>query len=160
MSARCATRWIGFAAASTVSVALLVGCSAVDNAGIAPEDRPRPTSEPSVDPTPVPTFVAGGTAADNLAVFTAVGKRAIEQDGGATAQALVDGLVGVGFISSELEVTGDTTAAGFDADSVFVAARFGAECLIGQARPDAFTAMVLPALSNDRCLVGLADRIG
>jgi len=104
--------------------------------------------------------VSDGTAEQNLAVFELAGRSAIDGNGFTTGDQLVSSLVAAGFDISSLEITPDKTAAGFTADSIFVSARFGGECLVGQATNADFNAIVAPALSNQKCLVGASNSLG
>ena len=148
--------------ASTVLV--LAACSGLtdgDEQGTRPPTSTSETATPTAPPEVPPTFTADGTAEENLAVFAWAGQSAVDRAGGdTTAQLLVGELIAAGFVASQLEFTADTTAAGFQADSLFVAARIDAECLIGQAQGARFTAIISTVLSNERCLVGLAAQSG
>jgi hypothetical protein len=147
-------------AAIGVVLACVAGCAPEEPEVAGPAPAPTITSAPSNTAPAPPSFVSDGDAEQNLAVFEWAGQNAVDAASPSTGDQLVSSLVDAGFAIAVLEVTPDKTAAGFDADSIFVAARFGAECLVGQARNSLFTAIVTPALSNQNCLVGAANRLG
>lgn len=101
-------------------------------------------------------LVADGSAADNLPLFTAVMTQVAATDARAQGRAYVDALVAAGFPKADMQVTNDLTTVGNPADSIQFSVRWDGECLVGQVGPStpAPTALVLPLLSGDSCLIG------
>lgn len=147
-------------AATGLALFVMTGCATSNGILPGPDTAPTSSATPSNTPIDPPAYVSEGTAEQNLAVFEWAGSTAAEKQGTTTGDQLIDSLVRAGFARNLLEVTPDVTAAGFEADSIFVSARFGEQCLVGQARGPRFTAIVTPALSNKKCLVGGSNRLG
>lgn len=130
----------------------LVGCS----------PTPAPTPTPTVStasPTPTPTgpaLVPEGDAQDNLPLFTSVMNSVAATDARVQGRAYVDALVAAGFAKSDMEVTNDLTTVGNPADSIQFSVRWDDQCLVGQVGPStpAPTALVLPLVPGDSCLIG------
>jgi hypothetical protein len=135
---------------------MLSGCSAP-----APSPSPSTTSaspRASASPTPTtPTIVPGGSAAENLPVFTDVVAKVWAGPDKAAGRAYIDALVGAGFDKAAMQVTNDTSTVGNPAESIeFSVLWSGGECLVGQVGPaigNPVTA-VLPELSDGTCLLG------
>lgn len=137
-----------------------IGLGAMAVAGCAAEPAPAPepqvsTAEPAPTAT-APVLVPEGTAADNLPIFTAVMDAVAATDARAQGAAYVDALVAAGFDKSAMQVTNDLTTVGDAVDSIQFSVRWAGECLVGQVGPStpAPTAVVLPLLPGDLCLIG------
>lgn len=128
---------------------------------------PGPTTAaptPSVTPSPTPTgpvLLPDGSAADNLPLFTAVMEQVWATEARVQGRAYVDALVAAGFPRATMEVTADQTSVGNPADAIQFAVGWAGECLVGQVGPStpAPTALVLPALPEGDCLIGVTRAI-
>lgn len=109
-----------------------------------------------------PTYVADGSAADNLPLFTAVTAQVWSSESRNSGRAYVDALVGAGFDRAAMQVTQDATTVGNPVESLQFSVRWGeTECLVGQVGPstgEPVTA-VMPQLAEGRCLVGTTRAI-
>lgn len=139
----------------------MIGAFAV--AGCAPTAAPAPTptatATATATPSPTPTgpvLVPEGTATDNLPLFTAIMNQIAATDARAQGRAYIDALVAAGFPKTGMQVTNDLTTVGNPADSIQFSVRWDDECLVGQVGPStpAPTALVLPLLPGDTCLIG------
>lgn len=138
-----------------VGALVMAGCTA------SPEPAPSPThsATASVTPSPsatAPVLVPEGSAADNLPLFTAVMNQVAATDARVQGRAYIDALVAAGFPKSAMEVTNDVSTVGIPADSIQFSVRWDDECLVGQVGPStpAPTALVLPLVPGDTCLIG------
>lgn len=107
-------------------------------------------------------FVAGGTADDNLPLFTAVTSGVWASEQRASGRAYIDALTAAGFDKTAMQVTADVTTVGNPVESLQFAVRWGdTECLIGQVGPSTGEpiAVVMPQLAEGRCLVGATRTI-
>lgn len=107
-------------------------------------------------PAAAPTLAPGGSAADNLPLFTQVVRTVWGGPDQVAGRAYIDALVGAGFDKGAMQVTPDQTTIGNPAESIEFSVRWGADCLVGQVGPsigDPVTA-VLPGLSTGGCLIG------
>ncbi len=97
-----------------------------------------------------------GTATDNLPLFAAVMNQVAATDARVQGRAYIDALVAAGFPKAAMEVTNDLTTVGNPADSIQFSVRWDDECLVGQVGPStpAPTALVLPLVPGDTCLIG------
>lgn len=97
-----------------------------------------------------------GSAAENLPWFTAVMNQVAATDARVQGRAYIDALVAAGFPRADMQVTNDVTTVGDPADSIQFSVRWDGECLVGQVGPSTPvpTALVLPLLSGDTCLIG------
>lgn len=97
-----------------------------------------------------------GTAADNLALFAAVTESVWASADRASGRAYVDALVAAGFDKTAMQVTADLTTVGNPAESIQFSVLWDDECLVGQVGPATGEphAVVLPAIDEERCLVG------
>lgn len=97
-----------------------------------------------------------GSAADNLPLFREVMNAVAATDARAQGRAYVDALVAAGFPKAAMELTNDQTTVGNPADSIQFSVKWAGECLVGQVGPStpAPTALVLPLVPGDTCLVG------
>lgn len=126
------------------------------------EPGPSPTTEggasPIAEPTQAPpTYVADGSAADNLPLFEAVAAQVWATDQRGSGRAYVDALVAAGFDRAAMQVTQDVTTVGNPVESLQFSVRWGdAECLVGQIGPSTGepVSFVMPQLAEGRCLVG------
>ena len=146
-----------WAAGAALSVLVLAGCT----------PAPAPTEAvPSSPVTPAPTQTRGavhpdGSAADNLALFTAVTLEVWGSADRARGRAYIDALAAAGFDRSAMQVTADASTVGNAAESLQFSVRWGDECLVGQvgaATGEPVTA-VLPGLADGACLVGRTQPI-
>ncbi len=133
---------------------VLVGCTPT----VVPSpsaSAPTATAIPAPTPT-APVLVPGGSAEDNLPLFTQVMNEVAATDARAQGRAYIDALVAAGFAKSDMEVTNDRTSVGNPADSIQFSVRWAGECLVGQVGPStpAPTALVLPLVPGDTCLIG------
>jgi hypothetical protein len=100
--------------------------------------------------------VAGGTAADNLPVFTSVTNAVWASPERAVGRAYVDALIAAGFDRTSMQVTYDESTVGNPAESIQFSVKWGQECLVGQVGPATGepVTVVVPALVEGTCLVG------
>lgn len=140
-------------------VIALAGCSA-----FGAVDEPAATSTPtmSIDVTPTPSestepgLAPEGTAAENLAYFTAVVDEVWAGADADAGRSYVDALVAAGFDKAAMQVTEDMSTVGNPAESIQFSVEWGEECLVGQVGPatgDPFT-VVVDALPGGGCLLG------
>jgi hypothetical protein len=130
----------------------LSGCAPSPEQTSAPSLAPATTAPPSE-----PTLVPGGTAEDNLPVFTAAAQAVWDSEQRGEGKAYIDALIGVGFDREAMQLTKDVTTVGNPVESLQFSVRWGeSECLVGQVGPStgALVAKVLPQLAEGRCLVG------
>jgi len=129
-----------------------------------------PTPSPPVDGAPAspsstpsaPTFVADGSAADNLPLFAAVTAQVWSSDQSVSGRAYIDALIAAGFDRSAMQVTQDVSTVGNPAESIQFSVRWGeSECLVGQVGPStgAPVTAVMPQLAEGRCLIGATRAI-
>ena len=115
------------------------------------------TSSASSTPEPEPTFVASGTANDNVAFVRALVLRATKKAGlNASSLAIAQQLARDGFDPKGIQFTDNSTAAGLKPDSVVVAAEMKGQCLITQygAGIGGVQIDVAPVLKSGGCLLG------
>ena len=110
-------------------------------------------------PTPTPTgpaLVPDGSAEENLPLFAQVVNTVAATDARAQGRAYIDALVAAGFPKAQMQVTNDLTTVGNPADSIQFSVKWAGECLVGQVGPStpAPTALVLPLVPGDTCLIG------
>ncbi|MDO5052924.1 MAG: hypothetical protein Q4E05_08555 [Pseudoclavibacter sp.] len=136
------------AAAALVGVLALAGCAA--------EPAPGPdTGRQTASPTAEPSLVPGGTAEQNKPWFDHVNQITLAQNAKASSREMVDALVVAGFDKTAMEVTFDSTSAGYDADYIIVSVRIGEECLIGQRSGRGYHSEIVPPVaSTGTCLIG------
>ena len=131
-------------------------------AACTPTPTPTPTqttAAPTATPTPTPTgpaLVPDGSAEDNLPLFAQVVNTVAATDARAQGRAYIDALVAAGFPKAQMQVTNDLTTVGNPADSIQFSVKWAGECLVGQVGPStpAPTALVLPLVPGDTCLIG------
>lgn len=105
----------------TISAALtLTGCIAAEEA--EPLD-PSASTEPQA--TANATFIAGGTAEQNLPFFSSVLTKFANGDAEINGVNLVNALADSGFDKSLMQVSKDTTQTNLRADAIFVSVRVG-----------------------------------
>ena len=147
--------WVAATFRVVASVALLAGCT--PQAPVSPH-TPIATSvaQPSVSPTPTPapSFVAGGTAQDNMPYFDSVNSALISANNSVTGRAIIDSLVAAGFDKANMQLTPDKTSINGKADSVLFSVRIGDSCLLGQHSGAEYVSSVQKALQSGACLVG------
>jgi len=147
------------AAAAFVAGVSLAGCAAFGGTSPTPAAStpdPTPTIAPGVDsiPTAAPTFHPGGTAEQNKQYWDATIARYVSLVGMGTNDTLRSHLQNAGFDLSTVEMTPDTTIAGYGYSSIEVSARFGDECLLADVRNGSSATSIAPVLGTGRCLVG------
>lgn len=131
-------------------------------AACTPTPTPTPTQTTAAStatPTPTPTgpaLVPDGSAEDNLPLFAQVVNTVAATDARAQGRAYIDALVAAGFPKAQMQVTNDLTTVGNPADSIQFSVKWAGECLVGQVGPStpAPTALVLPLVPGDTCLIG------
>lgn len=138
----------------------LVGCAPDGLSGTTDDATPSAvtsTPTPTAAETPsTPSFIASGSAADNLPLFTQVVQAVWAGPDRAAGRAYVDGLVSAGFDKTQMQLTPDETTIGNPAESIEFSVRWGEDCLVGQVGPstgDPVTT-VLPGLAAGGCLLG------
>lgn len=140
----------------------MICAGALAVAGCAPSPAPAPSpSSPAVSATATPTptgpaLVPDGSADENLPLFTEVMNAVAATDARYQGRAYIDALVAAGFAKADMAVTNDLTTVGNQADSIQFSVRWAGECLVGQVGPSTPTptALVLPLLPGDLCLIG------
>ncbi|MCJ1707538.1 hypothetical protein [Microbacterium sp. VKM Ac-2923] len=154
------------AALTLVAVLALAGCTGeppapastptgAGDAGSSASPAPADTVPAPISPSPV-AFVPGGSAQQNLPIFTQVVSTVWAGADQVSGRAYVDALTASGFDKGTMQVTPDTSTIGNGAESIEFAVRLGDECLVGQVGPsigDPVTT-VLPGLSSGGCLIG------
>lgn len=143
-----------FKLALTVTIiASLTGCALLSGPEPAHPQRSAPPP-----PETVPVYVVGGSAAENQSIFTEVLRDFSESEAEILGRPVVDALIDVGFERENLQVSFDRTKTDLYVDSIFVAARFTDECLVGQLatkdRTFAVEFMTAVGPNNDICLIG------
>jgi hypothetical protein len=141
---------------------LLTACGPI----ATPEPSPSSTevqATPTPSATPAgPTYIADGTADDNLPLFAAVTAQVWGSEQRFAGRAYIDGLIAAGFDRADMQVSQDVSTVGNPAESIQFSVRWGDdECLVGQIGPstgEPVTA-VLPQLAEGRCLVGATRAI-
>lgn len=151
------------AATAAVALALaLSGCTAGGPAPTSSSPTLVPETTASAQPTPTvtepaePAFIADGTAAENLPVFTAVVGAVWATPSHVTGRAYIDALVAAGFDRNAMELTPDVSTVGNPAESIQFSVRLTDNCLLGQVGPatgDPVT-IVAPILAEGTCLIG------
>ncbi|WP_292899084.1 hypothetical protein [Microbacterium sp.] len=136
----------------------LAGCTPV-TPEVAPTVTPPSASAPTASssaPPVAPSFVADGSAADNLPLFTQVVQTVWAGPDRAAGRAYVDALVAAGFDKAAMQVTADQTTIGNAAESIEFSVRWQDDCLVGQVGPSISdpVAAVLPGLTAGGCLIG------
>jgi hypothetical protein len=159
-----ALRRLATLAAAVVLSAMLTACSpaspAAPPSGPSAEaspttGTPAPAAPGTADPT-APALVPGGSADDNLAVFSTVTAAVWAGADRLSGRAYIDALVQAGFDKSAMQVTHDRSTVGNPAESIQFSVRWGEECLMGQVGPatgEPVTA-VMPVLQEGSCLIG------
>lgn len=109
-------------------------------------------------PEPAPTFVPGGTAADNEKFFNYVLRQAIRDGMEINGVNVVNTVVNAGFEKAALQVSYDSSRTGLAADNIFISVHIADQCLIGQVvtAEKTVTTDVQPAIGPDKsvCLIG------
>lgn len=136
----------------------LAACAPASSPSPTPtETTASPTATPTATPTPTgPVLVPDGSATDNLPLFAQVVDAVAATDARAQGRAYIDALVAAGFPKEQMQVTNDLTTVGNPADSIQFSVKWAGECLVGQVGPStpAPTALVLPLVPGDTCLIG------
>lgn len=151
----------GFRSVATVASAAVIaislaGCSLLD--GPTPERPDRPVV---VAPDEEATYVEGGSAEDNLPVFLKTLSDASKQEGAFESRALAQRFIDVGFAVESMQVSQDRTKTDLETESMFVSARFGDQCIVGQivTADRTIEAEIMPTVGpdNDLCLIGKTE---
>lgn len=149
------TRAAGVLAVSAAAILLFSACTPTPAPSVSPSVSGTPSAEPT---TPaVPELVPGGTAEQNLPLFTAVADAVWATDQRGEGRAYIDALIGAGFDRAAMQVTQDQSTVGNPAESMQFSVRWGeSECLVGQVGPSTgqVVTAVMPQLAEGRCLVG------
>lgn len=149
---------------AVVAVLALAGCTpngaSTPTAAAPSGTATAPTGQGPAAPTPAastaPTLAPGGSASDNLPLFTQVVRSVWSGPDQVAGRAYIDALVAAGFAKDAMQVTPDQTTIGNPAESIEFSVRWGEDCLVGQVGPsigDPVTT-VLPGLSTGGCLIG------
>jgi hypothetical protein len=139
-------------AAATGVLLLLAACTPQPTPTVSP-----PSTPPSAPTAPSVALLPEGTAADNLAFFTATAQPVWESEQRGEGRAYIDALVAAGFDRDAMQVTNDQSTVGNPVESLQFSVRWGAtECLIGQVGPSTgqLVTQVMPQLAEGRCLIG------
>lgn len=119
---------------------------------------PTPTAvdTPSASPTPeaLPELVEGGTAGQNRPYFEYVLGSIAERLPDAATSQITNRLIDAGFDRESMEATVSSTPAGYDADSILIAVRFGDQCLIASVAGSEVVTDLVDVLGSGTCLVG------
>jgi len=137
----------------------LAGCS---NPEPAVSSQPSASAAPPASATPLPALpaepalVSGGTAEENLALFSDVTAAVWATPDNVAGRAYIDALVAAGFDRAAMQVTPDQSTVGNPAESIQFSVRWGDECLVGQVGPATGSpvTLVVPVLAEGTCLVG------
>lgn len=137
-----------------VAALALAGCA-------SQEAQPPAETTAAAEPTQAApaTFVAGGTASENKPIFDETNLQTIATNGSASSVEFVNGLSGIGFDKSAMEVTFDRTNVDLEADYIIVSVKIGEECLVGQRGPRGYTSDIVAPVSTGKCLIGLTQPI-
>ncbi len=156
-------RIVAIAVASVALCAMLAACTS------GPSDTvpmPVPVSTTSASPSAAPTgapeadpvLLPGGTALANLDYFNFVNARLLSVNANPSSSAIVENLVNAGFAVADLEVTPDKTdQLRRPADSIQLAVRTSAGCLLGQFQAGEFSSIVGPSVNGAACLIGATE---
>jgi len=151
---------IAAVAAATIAVGLSA-CSPTEPTEPAPTAA-DPSATPSAPSQTGPAYIADGSAADNLPLFSTVTAQVWSSESRSSGRAYIDALTSAGFDRAAMQVTQDTTTVGNPAESLQFSVRWGeTECLVGQVGPSTGEPVttVLPQLAEGRCLVGATRAI-
>ncbi|MGF6821163.1 hypothetical protein M2317_000049 [Microbacterium sp. ZKA21] len=155
-----AARAIAFSVAAFLAIAL-AACTPqpTDPTASAPSATTAPSPGATAEPAEpaAPQLVPDGTAADNLALFTAVTAEVWATEQADQGRAYIDALVAAGFDKAAMQVTADETTVGNPVESLQFSVRWGeTECLIGQVGPSTGQPVttVTDQLAEGRCLIG------
>lgn len=149
-----AYRRTGLVAVAVAFATLLAGCT--DGGEPQPTVTTPSASVDSPTPSAPPALVPGGTAADNLPLFSQIVQTVAAGPDADSGRAYVDALVAAGFDKAAMQVTEDSSTVGNPAESMQFSVRWGAECLVGQVGPATGqpVTVVLAGLASGGCLVG------
>lgn len=117
----------------------------------SPSPTPTPTGPPVLDPD--------GDAAANLAYFNLVGHEKFAKNPNIQGRAIIDDLVGAGFVKKDMEITPDKTSIGLAAWNIEFSVKMNGTCLIGQTGNVGFQSFAAPLLASGKCLIGLTRKI-
>lgn len=142
------------------SLALVAtGCALLD--GPTPE---RPERSEIIVPEEIAEFMPESSAESNLPIFLQTLEEVAQSDGALESQAVAQKFIEQGFSADLMQVSQDRTRTDLEVESMFVSARFDAECLVGQivTADRSFVAEVLPSVgpNDDICLIGQTIPIG
>ncbi|WP_367948839.1 hypothetical protein [Microbacterium sp. NC79] len=159
-------------AVMAASAFMLTACTSStapgDSTSAAPTRTPDVGAQhpvvPPVVPTPDPAavFVPGGTAEENLPIFTKVVLDQWAAGSGTRSAAYIDALVATGFDLAAMETTASKTTLGNDVESLQFSVLIQGTCLVGQvgASTGDPVAVLLPELKDGGCLVAVTPQPG
>lgn len=140
-------------------ITLLLVASSLVFVGCAPAPPERTVSEENFqEPATAPELFPEGTAEQNLPYFQESLRLFSVGDAPVEGKPIVDQLAGAGFDKSTMQVSFDRSKTDLVADSIYVSARFGDQCLLGQVvvADRSFVAVAEPAVGPEKniCLIG------
>jgi hypothetical protein len=138
---------------AAMAVALLAGC--VESPAVS-TPSPVPTPKAGATDSPIPVYIADGTAKQNLPYFDLVGHTLLDNNPTANQQGktIVDWFTSHGFDKASMEVTPDKTSIGLAVWNIEFSVKMDKSCLIGQAGNTGFQSTVQPILATGKCLIG------
>ena len=159
---------LAFVAATTLLLAACTGTTTPEattpSASRTPDVGARQPVAPTAAPTadPAAAFVPGGTAEENLPIFTKVVVDQWAAGSGVNSTAYIDALVATGFDITAMETTSSTTTLGSDVESLQFSVLIQGSCLVGQvgASTGDPIAVILPELKDGGCLVSVTPQPG
>jgi len=143
-----------FLAASSLFVfaVLISGCAQAEISQTTSSTAPEASIEPP------PSFVEGGTAAENEQYFNYVLRQGIRDGMSVDGVSVVNTVAGAGFEKSLMQVSYDSSKTGLVADNIFVSVLVNDQCLLGQvvASDKTVSTSVQPAVGPEKniCLIG------
>lgn len=130
----------------------LAGCSST------PAPAPSSSNSNFIIPSSgkLPEFVPDGTAEYNVTYLAYVVAQTQAKDPKLDAPEVAEKVASSGFARAGIQFTYGATAAGLDADSMYVAVPWGDKCMIAQYGPviTGVHTAVLPVLKQGGCLIG------
>lgn len=145
----------------TAPIAILLSAAAFGLAGCTPvPSGPGPSTPeaPVQEPDAGAELHPDGSAEQNLPYFDATLRQFAAGEQAVEGRPIVDSLAAAGFEKSSMQVSFDRSKTDLVADSIFVSARFGEGCLIGQVVTGdrSVVTTVQPAVGPEQnvCLIG------
>lgn len=131
-----------------LAMLVTIGCLTITGCTSA-QSTPKNTISSST-PSAAPTFVAGGTAADNLTYFDSVNEK-IASGSDPDPTAFLAALSKAGFYKGDMQATADSQGQ----PAFQFAVKVGNSCLIGQYGPaKKYSGTVASPISTGACLIG------